>query len=139
MRTRGVSKPLTRPGAPSLDSPTNNLSQLPKVLKPGTAKVYERCKKNAEDGLRTYLLVPDDHVQSARRRAKDEVPGRVAVESIESFVGQNVEEMAAFSQAELNAMFYQLLVIYNERVDAIEVDKSVMIEIPPNLVPKKKR
>ena len=102
-------------------------------------KVYGRCKKNAEDGLRTYLLVPDDHVQSARRRAKDEVPGRVAVESIESFVGQNVEEMAAFSQAELNAMFYQLLVIYNERVDAIEVDKSVMIEIPPNLAPKKKR
>ena len=102
-------------------------------------KVYERCRTNVEQGMRAYLLVPDDHVQSARIRAKDEVPGRVAVESIESFVGQNVEEMAAFSQAELNTMFYQLLVIYNERVDAIEVDKSVMIEIPPNLVPKKKR
>ncbi len=102
-------------------------------------KVYERCRKNAEQGLRTYLLVPDDHVQSARRRAKDEVPGRVAVESIESFVGQNVEEMGTFSQNDLNAKFYELLVTYNERVDAIEVDKSVMIDIPPNLEPKKKR
>jgi len=99
-------------------------------------KVYDRCKKNAEQGLRAYLLVPDDHVQSARRRAKDEVPGRVAVESIESFVGQNVEEMATFSQGELNAKVYELLVAYNERVEAIEVDKSVMIEIPPNLAPK---
>jgi len=99
-------------------------------------KVYDRCKKNAEQGLRAYLLVPDDHVQSARRRAKDEVPGRVAVESIESFVGQNVEEMAAFSQGELNAKVFGLLVAYNERVNAIEVDKSVMIEIPRNLEPR---
>jgi len=96
--------------------------------------VYVRCRKNAEQGLRIYLLVPDDHVQSARRRAKDEVPGRVAVESIESFVGQNVEEMANFSQDEHKAMFHRLLVTYNQRVKAIEVDKSVMIKIPTNLV-----
>lgn len=98
-------------------------------------KVYDRCKKNAERGLRAYLLVPDDHVQSARTRAKDEIPGRVAVESIESFVGQNVEEMASFSQHKLNAKFYELLVVYNQRVEAAEVDKSLMIEIPPNLLP----
>ena len=102
-------------------------------------KVYDRCRKNVEQGMRAYLLVPDDHVQSARRRSKDEIPGRVAVESIESFVGQNVEEMASFSQDELNAKFYELLVVYNARVETIEVDKSVMIEIPPNLQPKKKR
>ena len=101
--------------------------------------VYERCKKNAEQGLRAYLLVPDDHVQSARRRAKDEAPGRVAVESIESFVAQNIEEMASFSQNVLNAKLYELIVTYNARVDATEVDKSLMIEIPPNLTPKKKR
>jgi hypothetical protein len=76
-------------------------------------------------------------VQSARTISKERIGTRVAVESIESFVGQNVEEMAAFSQAVLSAKFYQLLVTYNERVDAIEVDKSVMIEIPPNLAPKK--
>ncbi len=96
-------------------------------------KVYARCQRNAKQGLRAYLLVPDDHVQSARRRTKDEVPGRVAVESIESFVGQNIEEMATFSQDELNVSLYSLLVVYNERVNAIEVDKSVMIEIPLNL------
>jgi hypothetical protein len=86
--------------------------------------------------MRAYLLVPDDHVQSARLRGKEEVQGRVAVESIESFVGQNVEEMAAFSQDDLNTKFYELLAVYNKRVDAIEIDKSAMIEIPPNLAPK---
>jgi len=99
-------------------------------------KVYERCRQNVDQGMRAYLLVPDDHVQSARLRAKEEVQGRVAVESIESFVGQNVEEMAAFSQKDLNAKFYELLVVYNKRVDDVEIDKSVMIEIPPNLAPK---
>ena len=63
----------------------------------------------------------------------------MGVESIESFVKQSVEEMASFSQDELNAKFYELLLAYNARVEAIEVDKSVMIEIPPNLQPKKKR
>lgn len=96
-------------------------------------KVYERCRKNAEDGMRSYLLVPDEHVQSARARAKEEIPGRVAVESIESFVGQNVEELAGFSNDDLVDQFRTLINIYNDRVDAIEIDKSIMIKIPPNL------
>jgi len=98
--------------------------------------VYDRCRRNAEEGLRAYLLVPDEHVGSARSIAKERVPGRVAVESIESFVGQNVEEMAAFSHDELHQRFYELLETYNQRVEAIEMDKSVMIEVPPNLRPK---
>ena len=65
--------------------------------------------------------------------------GKVAVESIEAFVGQNIEEMASFSQSELNAKVYELLEVYNQRVDETEVDKAVMVEIPQNLLPKKKR
>ncbi len=101
-----------------------------------TDSVYERCRENAEKGLRAYLLVPEEHVGSARSIAKERVPGRVAVESIESFVGQNVEEMAIFCQGELHQRFHDLLETYNRRVEAIEMDKSVMIEIPPNLHPK---
>ena len=71
------------------------------------------------------------------RRVRDR--GSVAVESIESFVGQNVEEMAGFSQQDLNTKFHELLVVYNQRVDDTEIDRSVMIEIPPNLAPKKRR
>lgn len=95
--------------------------------------VYERCYRNTVEGQRVYLLVPDEHVQSARARVTDLVPGRVAVESIESFVGQNVEELAGFSQRDLLERFYELLKTYNRRVEAIELDKSVMIEIPPNV------
>ena len=98
-------------------------------------KVYDRCKQNADEGFRAYLLVPDEHVQSARTIAKERVSGRVAVESIESFVGQNIDEMASFSQDQLAAKIHELLTKYNERVDETEIDRSVMIEIPPNLVP----
>lgn len=98
-----------------------------------TDDVYGRCRTNVDRGMRAYLLVPEEHVQSVRTRARDELLGRVAVESIESFVGQNVEEMAAFSQDDLEDKVHALLLTYNQRVDAVEVDKSVMIEIPPNL------
>jgi len=37
------------------------------------------------------------------------------------------------------ASLYKLLVVYNQRVEAVEVDKSLMIDIPPNLQPKRKR
>ena len=95
--------------------------------------VFERCRRNADEGRRVYLLVPDEHVQSARARAAEAAPGRVAVEAIESFVGQNVEELAAFSQIELHTRFFELLQTYNRRVEAIEIDKAVMIDVPDNL------
>ena len=50
-------------------------------------------------------------------------------------MGQIVEEMASFSQDQLVARIHELLTIYNERVEATEMDRSVMIEIPPNLLP----
>jgi len=46
---------------------------------------------------------------------------------------------AGISQDDLNAKFYELLVVYNKRFDDVEVEKSVMIEIPPNLAPKEER
>ena len=60
-------------------------------------------------------------------------PGRIAVESIESFVGQNIEEIAVFSNDKLVAGLHRLLVTYNQRVDEAEMDKSMMIDIPRNL------
>jgi hypothetical protein len=59
--------------------------------------------------------------------------GRIAVEGIESFVGQNVDEMSGFSSQTLKSTFLELLEIYNRRVDLVEPDKSVLIQIPPNL------
>jgi len=95
--------------------------------------IYEKCKSNVEEGLRVYLLVPDRLLAAAKGNAEYYLPGRVFVESIESFVGQNVEELSAFSKSQLIGEFRQLLEIYNRRVDDIESDKSLLIAIPANL------
>jgi len=95
--------------------------------------VYDKCKSNVDEGFRAYLLVPDRLLAAAKGNAEIHLPGRVFVESIESFIGQNVEELSAFSRSKLVGEFRQLLEIYNRRVDAIESDKSVLIEIPANM------
>jgi hypothetical protein len=98
--------------------------------------VYEKCKSNLDAGYRVYLLVPDDTVMGARQIADGTAKGKIAVESIESFVGQNVEELSTFSHEGRLTEFLKLLLTYNERVGAVESDKSMMIEIPGNLQPK---
>ena len=96
--------------------------------------VYERCKSNIEDGLRVYLLVPDRSLVGARQNAESVTPGKIAVESLESFVGQNVEELSTFSKNRLIDGFRRLLETYNQRVNAVENDKSMLIDIPQSLL-----
>ena len=80
-----------------------------------------------------YLLVPEQKVMGARQNAETVAPGRIAGESIESFVSQNLEELSAFSSEQLAAQFRQLLETYHRRVDEAQEDKSLMVDIPPNL------
>jgi len=58
---------------------------------------------------------------------------KVGFFSIESFVGQNIEEMGEFSIPKVAKGFLKLLEKYNERVSDIETDLSLLIEIPSNL------
>lgn len=95
--------------------------------------LYQKCQKNVDDGYRVYLLVPDRTLNGARQNADLILPGKVAVESIESFVSQNIEELSDFSKQKLAAGFRQLLETYNKRVDVCEIDKSMLIELPKNL------
>ncbi|MEN6405623.1 MAG: DUF4928 family protein [Thermoguttaceae bacterium] len=97
-------------------------------------ELFEKCKCNLEQGLRVYLLVPDAIVIGVRQNTALQVGGRIAVESIESFVATNVDELCEFDGDQLKSGFCKLLEAYNARVDAIELDKSMLIEIPANLV-----
>jgi hypothetical protein len=98
-----------------------------------TPGLYEKCQRNLQQGRRVYLLVTDDLVVGARQNAAATAPGRIAVESIESFVAQNIEELGDFSRARVAFSLRRLLETYNARVDAVEIDKSMMVEIPVNL------
>jgi len=62
-----------------------------------------------------------------------EMKSSVAVESIESFIGQNIDELAGFSNATLRDQLRTLFETYNQRVDVAENDKSHLIRIPANL------
>ncbi len=95
--------------------------------------LFEKCRRNLENGYRVFLLVPERALAGTRQNAELTVAGRIAVESIESFVGQNIEELSYFTRDKLKNGFRRLFEKYNERVDATETDKSMLVEIPRNL------
>ncbi len=49
---------------------------------------------------------------------------------LETFVAQNIDELATFSRDAFLKTFANLLRTYNASVDAIEAEKSLLIEIP---------
>ena len=98
-----------------------------------TLGVYDRCKENLRDGLGVYLIVPDRVLGGVRQNCEHEASGRISVDSIEAFVGGNIDEMSTFRRNEAAEQFLRLLDLYNSRVAAVENDKSMMIEIPAAL------
>jgi len=88
---------------------------------------------NLADGFRVFLLVPDDSLQGSRYSAQQDTDGQVSVESIESFVSQNIEELSEFAGEKVVCNIRRLLVKYNERVAQVETDLSLQIRIPKAL------
>lgn len=96
--------------------------------------VLEKCEDNLRNGYRPMLLVSESRLHAARQMAENvEVEARVGIISIESFVGQNIEELGGFGRANLATGFRQLLEKYNDRVSNVEVDRSLLIGMPANL------
>ena len=94
---------------------------------------YEKCGRNLSNGYRVFLLVPDDKLPGARQIIMDEIGEGVSVESIQSFVSQNIEELSEFAGDKVAKSIRSLLKKYNERVDEVETDLSLQIEIPASL------
>jgi hypothetical protein len=95
--------------------------------------VFDKCKRNIDEGYRPLLVVPHDKVLGSMQIAEETAPGKIMVISLESFISQNIEELSGFSGDKLRSKFRSLLDIYNLRVDQTEMDKSLLIEIPENL------
>jgi len=95
--------------------------------------LYEKCRANLENGYRVYILVPNVIVVGTQQTADQEFKGTISVQSIEHFVSQNIDELSQFSSERMAYEFRKLLDEYNERVDSIEPDKSLLIYIPDNL------
>jgi hypothetical protein len=68
-----------------------------------------------------------------RQNAESVAPRRITVLAIEDFASQNIDDWLAHSDGDLIGGFRRLLEVYNQRVDSVETDKSMLIEIPKNL------
>lgn len=97
-------------------------------------RLYEECRTNINAGLKVYLLVSEASVVGARQNAEDISADKITVNSIENFVSQNIDEISKFDPQEQRSQLAALLALYNQRVDAVESDKSLMIEIPSTLL-----
>jgi DNA (cytosine-5)-methyltransferase 1 len=58
---------------------------------------------------------------------------RGTMQSIKAFVGQNLEEIGNFARQQRTAGLRRLIETYNVRVEAVDPDPALRIEIPPNL------
>jgi len=94
---------------------------------------YEKCVKDLRAGYEVHLMVRDSMKGSIRQIAHETHDPNISVQSIEGFIGQNLNEIAVFSRDAFKKQFKALLDLYNERVAAVESDKSLLIEIPENL------
>ena len=90
---------------------------------------YDKSCRNVEFGLTVYLLVPDRALVGTRQNAEIACPGRITAQSIQSFVSQVSTNSLSSRCDEFPGDFRRLLEKYNERVDQIENDKSMLIEI----------
>ncbi|HRD80359.1 MAG TPA: DUF4928 family protein [Saprospiraceae bacterium] len=95
--------------------------------------VFDKCRANIKNGLRPLLLVPDYSLIGSRQLASESGVERFAVESLESFISLTIERMSAFGVKQLKNSLFNLIYLYNQRVDQAETDKSLMIELPSNL------
>lgn len=91
---------------------------------------YEKCRENLDANFRVCLLVSNGHLLQARQIAESEFGDRVAVESCESFVSQNLEELSEFRGDKIRGDFLRLLEAYNRRVREVESDLSLLVDIP---------
>ena len=104
------------------------------TMRPSNSLISNRCRANLTAKFRPVVLVPEEFADVARGLvALENLDGQVAVVSIEDFVGTNIEEIGIFSEKGIRTELKNLLTRYNERVNAVEPDPGLLIEIPGNL------
>ena len=95
--------------------------------------LFKKCAESLEDGKSVYIVTLFRHVPGTFLAAAHYEPGRISVTSIEEFVSQILDWMSEFTIGQSKSRLKDLLETYNHRVDAVEVDKSLLIKLPANL------
>lgn len=96
---------------------------------PGLA-VVEKCKINLGAGLHPFLIVPRDQVDRARHLAEAQsIAERMTIAAIEEFLAQNIIELSEGDQQLFVTVLKSIVQKYNTRLEAVETDLSLKIEI----------
>lgn len=96
-----------------------------------SSKLADRARENIMQGFRPVMLVPYSEVAFATGLFKsEELDNKVGVQSIESFVGTNIEEIGYYASDNIRLGLARLIRKYNERIADCEVDQSLRIEEP---------
>lgn len=99
-----------------------------------TSLHIDKCGENIKNGLRPILLVPVDEMERAKHLAEDKsLQEDISIVPIESFVGQNVEELGEFTKEKVRPEIAAVLREYNRRVAEAESDQSLQIKMPKNV------
>lgn len=94
-------------------------------------KLMDRCKQNLHNGYRPVIIVPINRTAAAIQFAEMAGIGdSVEVIAAETFIGTNIEEIAGYQSHRIRAGLAELLFRYNDRVEQVEPDQSLRIEIP---------
>lgn len=103
------------------------------TMTPGE-QVVAKCAKNVRDGYNALLLVPEAELLVASAFVKRNASAsKIWVQSIESFIGQNVAEIGEFGKDGLRDNVRLLLQKYNARVEQVETRRALSIKVPENL------
>jgi hypothetical protein len=96
--------------------------------------LFEKCLRNISDGYRVVVLTQRTRLEAARQMAEQAgLHNRIDVSSVEQFVGQNVCETGKFTRLGTQHELRSLSEVYNSRVEELETNKAIMIEISMNL------
>lgn len=94
-------------------------------------KLISRCAENKRAGYRPVILTLESKVIAARQMADNVgMSEHIAVQAAETFIGNNIEEIAIYDGDKIREGLARLIRTYNSRINAIEIDKSLMIDEP---------
>jgi hypothetical protein len=105
------------------------------VTKRASPDHYRKAKTNAENGRKTYILVPHDMVSSTLDYGEDElgdkkIGRKINIWSIEQFIAQNIDELAGFDREKALAKLSDLIDIYNSLIQDYEGDPALKVVKP---------
>jgi hypothetical protein len=114
-----------RPGDFIIGSSAYHVTTAPSLA------LIQKCKENLSAGKHPVLIVPRDKIGVASSHAEAEgIEGRLSIIGIEDFLALNIIELSVGDQARFIETLRDILQEYNRRIEAVETDQSMKIDLP---------